>query len=272
MSSSRKNKIKPYWSMRVLLSIALIGSLHIVQSGCGESPKEEKQAGTKEPIKMGTSADQPPFEFYRTGDGETQIVGYDIDLAKKIGEELGNTVEIKDMDFSTLIPALQAGRVDFVMAGMTPTPERKQNVDFSISYLKFPVTAITQKQLTVQSAQDLKGKKIGVQLGSAHEQIAKEWAKDDPSITVVSLNKLGDLIQELIVGRIDAALMETAVAHSYVKLTPQLKVNLLPKYQLEFAVAFQKGSPLVEKFNKIIDQLEKSGQLEALKKKWITKD
>ena len=150
---------------------------------------------------------------------------------------------------------------------MTPTPARKKNIDFSKTYLSFPITAVTQQQLTIKSAEDLKGKKIGVQLGTTFEQLAQEWAKNDKTITVVSLNKLGELIQELIVGRIDAALMETATASSYVKLTPQLKVNPLPQYKVEFAIAFAKGSPLVEKFNKIIDQLKRSGQLDMLKKK-----
>lgn len=253
-------------------SMILLTLCHVTLSGCDDSQKSKHETGTEKTLKMGTSADMPPFEFYRTGDGETKIVGYDIDLAQEIGKELGHTVEVKDMDFSTLIPALQAGRVDFVMSSMTPTPERQKNIDFSKAYLSFPVTAITQQTLTVKSAEDLKGKKVGVQLGSALEQIALEWAKTDNSIKVVSLNKLGDLIQELIVGRIDAALMETAAAQSYVQLTPQLTVNPLPQYKLEFAVAFAKGSPLVEKFNRVIDQLNQSGQLEALKTKWVAKE
>jgi polar amino acid transport system substrate-binding protein len=264
--TSKSNMILRYFS------IAMLSTFLLALTGCDDAKKANKEAGVETTLKMGTSADMPPFEFYRTGDGETKIVGYDIDLAQQIGKELGHTVEVKDMDFSTLIPALQAGRVDFVMASMTPTPERQKNVTFSKVYLTFPVTAITQQTLTVKSAEDLKGKKVGVQLGSALEQIAQDWAKTDKTIQVVSLNKLGDLIQELIVGRIDAALMETVAANSYVQLTPQLKVNPLPQYQLEFAVAFAKGSPLVDQFNKIIEQLEKSGQLETLKKKWITKD
>lgn len=270
MRGSLNSKTKCYGKLRGFLSLAIIGLLQISLPGCGDSQDEKKKENADHILKMGTSADMPPFEFYRTGEGETQIAGFDIDLAKEIVKKLGSKVEIKDMDFSTLIPALQAGRVDFVMSCMTPTPERKKNIDFSRVYLAFPVAAVTQQKLTVKSAQDLSGKKIGVQLGSSPEQIAQEWSKADPSITVVSLNKLGDLIQELIVGRIDAALMETVAANSYVQLTPALKVNPLPQYELAFAVGFPKGSPLVAKFNQIIDQLEQSGQLEALKKKWIS--
>ncbi|MCJ2544230.1 transporter substrate-binding domain-containing protein [Synechococcus bigranulatus str. 'Rupite'] len=83
---------------------------------------------------MGTSPDYPPYEYYDTSSGQEQIVGFDIDIANYIAEEPGFNLRVVGMNFSGLIPALQANRVDFVMAGMTPTEERKQNVDFSEVY------------------------------------------------------------------------------------------------------------------------------------------
>ena len=95
------------WSRSSLLSIAIIGLLQLSLSGCDDSQNTTKQPSPQTSLTMGTSADMPPFEFYRTGDGGTQIVGYDIDLAQAIGKELRDNVQIKDMDFSSLIPSCE---------------------------------------------------------------------------------------------------------------------------------------------------------------------
>ncbi|NRA90313.1 MAG: transporter substrate-binding domain-containing protein, partial [Simkaniaceae bacterium] len=94
--------------------------LGLVLMGCSE----DKGATSDEKlpqIVMGTSADMPPFEFYKA----SKIVGYDIDIARAIAEELELDLQVRDMDFSALIPSLQSKRVEFAMASMTPTPERE---------------------------------------------------------------------------------------------------------------------------------------------------
>jgi len=250
----------------------ILTMLSFLLCGCDESQDTSKSHTKEASLTMGTSADNPPFESYRTGEGETQIIGFDIDVAKAIGEALGVEVKIKEMDFSTLIPALQAGRVDFVMAGMTITPERKKNVDFTHSYIAVDVVALASKDKTIQSSKDLKGMKVGVQLASSHEQLARQLGENDKTIKVVPLNKLGELVQELIAGRIDAVLMETVVGEAYAKSAPNLKVNTLPDQNVKFAIAFAKGSPWTERFNKVIDQFTSTDQFKALKKKWFSQD
>lgn len=104
------------------------------------------QAGAnREKLVMVTSADYPPYEFRDTATGKNEIIGFDVDIAKRITQELGYDLEIRDSDFNGLIPALQAGRADFVMAGMTPTPERKKNVDFSDIYYEAKIQLLPKK-------------------------------------------------------------------------------------------------------------------------------
>ncbi len=237
--------------------------------GCKQD-KNSSDKGDQASLVLGTSADMPPFEFFQTGQGQATIVGFDMDVAQALGKMIGVDIKVKDMDFSTLIPALQAGRVDLVMASMTPTPEREKSVTFTKPYLTIHVAAISLGK-TFKKAKDLEGHRIGVQLGTTHEEVLKEMVKAGKQVTPVSLNKLGELIQELIAGRIQVVLMETTSAKAFAASNPQLIVSELKDLEVTFAIAFPKQSLWVEKFNKAIDHLQKSKQIEALKETWFQK-
>lgn len=130
------------------LAVASLSTLFAVgvATGCASPGGEDAaEAEGSKVLVMATSADYPPYEFYQTADGEGEPVGFDIDIAKAITEKLGYTLEIKDMDFNGIIPALQSERADFAMAGMTPTEERKQSVDFSQIYYDAQNTIISTK-------------------------------------------------------------------------------------------------------------------------------
>lgn len=256
-------KLKAFY----LIIVAFTG-LHLL--GCQDKDSEEKGAGPNQALlTVGTSADMPPFEFYTNDVSGTIITGFDIELMKAIARDLSLEIKINDMDFSTLVPSLQAGRVDVVIASMTPSPERSKNVDFSDIYLELPLVAITKAGVKVKDSKDFKGKKIGVQLGSTHEQTVQAMAKKDPSIQVVSLNKLGELIQELNVGRIHAVLMELTSAQEFVQSNKELTMNTLPDHKVSFAIAFAKGSPWVPKVNQSLKRLKTYGEIEKLKTKWF---
>src|SRR5689334_7915697 len=117
------------WSFSALGSFILL-----TLQGCNVGPKSDQKI-----LKLGVSADYPPFEFKQNG----RIVGFDVDLAEELAKELGYTVEIQDMDFSALIPSLKTGRVDFVMSGISVNEERKKNVRFGDPYYsgKFAVVS-----------------------------------------------------------------------------------------------------------------------------------
>ncbi|HSL85528.1 MAG TPA: transporter substrate-binding domain-containing protein [Bacteroidales bacterium] len=178
-------------------------------------------------LVLGTSADYPPYEFHASINGKDEIVGFDIEIGKEIAKDLGVELVIKDMKFDGLLAALSQGNVDIVIAGMSPTPERAENVDFSDIYYQSLQTVVVRaedKDLLV-SAESLAGKKIGVQKGAIQETIAAEQFAD---ASPVALGKITDLILSLNSGRIDAAIIEEPVAKSGVKANPGLFITEIP--------------------------------------------
>ena len=226
----------------------------------------------KETLTMITSPDYPPYEFYETKGGERQIVGFDIDIANYIKKELGFKLKITQSDFNGLIPALQANRADFVMAGMTPTPQRRENVDFSIIYYEAKDTIVAAKTSNLKKPEDLSGKIVGVQLGTIQEQNAKRISQKVADIQLKRLNKVPEIVQEIKAGRIDAAIVEATVALGYVKANPDLLFNIIPSIENTSgsAIAFPKGSQLVEPFNNVLRKMKNNGELERLSKKWFS--
>lgn len=215
-----------------------------------------KKAGK---IVLGTSADYPPYEFHKSVNGKDEIIGFDIEIAKEIAKELGVKLEIKDMKFDGLLPALQAGNIDFVLSGMTPTPERAQAVDFSKVYYTAvqKVVVRAEDKDKYKTASDLKGKKIGAQKGSIQEKLVAEQLKDSEAKI---LAKIPDLFLELKNKKTDALVAEEPVAAAYIAKNQDLAFADIQLTQEDAgsAVAFQKNNPaLVEAANKVLDRLIK---------------
>ncbi|NRT72126.1 transporter substrate-binding domain-containing protein [Clostridium beijerinckii] len=245
--------------LKKLAAILAIGTLTLGLIGCGSSNaagakdagKETSSEGgiTVESIKskgklvVGTSADYPPYEFHKEIDGKDTIVGFDTDVAKEIAKDLGVELEIKDMDFDGLLVAEQAGKVDLVIAGMNPTDERKENVDFSDIYYKADNGFIVRKgeEDSIKSIGDLKGKKVGVQKGSIQEAYAQENFKDSE---LKSLAKVTDLILDLDSKKIDAILVNLPVAQINCSKNEKLGVSpfIVKDMEIGSAVAMKKGS------------------------------
>ncbi len=227
----------------------------------------------KEELVMITSPDYPPYEFYDTAGGDRKIVGFDVDIANTLARELGFKLKIQESDFNGLIPSLQAGRADFVMAGMTPTPERRKNVDFSIIYYDAKDTIVAPKGSSLKQPKDLKGKKVGVQLGTIQEKNAQTIAKKVAGMQVKQLNKVPDIIQEIRAKRIDAAIVEDTVAQGFIQSNPDLEyAAIASEEQSGSAIAFPKGSKLVEPFNKVLYKMKGDNELETLAKQWFSKN
>jgi polar amino acid transport system substrate-binding protein len=221
-------------------------------------------------LTMFTSPDYPPYGYYVTTGSERKIVGFDVDIANYIAKELKFELDLKESDFNGLIPALQSKRADFVMAGMVPTPERKQNVDFSELYYQAKNTIVAKKSANITTLEQLKGKTVGIQLGTLQEQNAKKLKEKDASITLKPLNKVPDIIQEIKVGRIDAAIVEDTVARGFASTNPDLIfTEIPPQGPSGSAIAFPKGSPLVTPFNGVISKMRTAGELDRLVNKWF---
>ncbi|MFN6469347.1 MAG: ABC transporter permease subunit [Nostoc sp. SerVER01] len=256
-----------------LLMILVVGIVVInIITGYSNSLKAASSLG-KDTLTMITSPDYPPYEFYDTKTGESQIVGFDIDIAKTLAEKLGFKLKIMESDFNGLIPALQANRADFVMAGMTPTPERQKNVDFSIIYYEAKDTIVAAKGSNLKQPQDLSGKKVGVQLGTIQEQNIKKIAQKVVGIQLKQLNKVPEVVQEIKSRRIDAAIVEDTVAKGFAQANPDLEFNIIPSEEASgSAIAFPKNSTLVEPFNKVLQQIKDDGTLNQLVNKWFSQN
>ena len=134
-------------------AITLIFALGLLMAGCGGDKKAEQKV-----LRVGTEPTFAPFEFQK--EGSKDYTGFDMDLARAIGKQLGMKVEIVSMGFDGLIPALNAGNIDAVAAGMTVTPERANNVKFSEPYYKSGLTVMVRKDDNVITGiESLKGKK-----------------------------------------------------------------------------------------------------------------
>ncbi|RUQ24813.1 transporter substrate-binding domain-containing protein [Peribacillus cavernae] len=258
--------------MGMLTSVLLVGVL----AACGTSEKEGSTGngagnGEKKVLKMGTSADYPPFEFIETAKSD-EIQGFDVDLAKAIGKKLGYEIQVQDIDFNGLVPALENGQVDLVLSGMTPTAERKKTVDFSDTYYTAKHMIVTNKDSKIETPEDLKGKTVGVQLASIQDGLATDFVKKDHiNMKIEKRNRIPELVQEMNAGRFDAAIIEDTVAKGYLDDNKELAGHVIESGAEDAgsAIAFQKGSELTEKFNAELKKMQENGELEKLVVKWF---
>ncbi|XXM73814.1 transporter substrate-binding domain-containing protein [Lysinibacillus sphaericus] len=250
----------------ILLSLALLLSAGLAACGSKESGTA---SGDSKKLIMGTSADYKPFEYVDTANSD-QFIGYDIDLANMLADELGYEVEIKDMEFSGLITALKTGQVDFVLSAMTPTPERKKNVDFSDVYYTAKNMIITKTDSGISSEKDLDGKTVGVQLGSIQQDEA-EGMQSSIDLKVETRDRIPELIQDLQNGRFDAIIIENTVAAGYLDKNNDLQGSTMDVSEEEAgsAIAFPKDSELTEEFNDALKKLQENGELDKLAEKWF---
>ncbi|WP_099187259.1 ABC transporter substrate-binding protein [Tepidibacter mesophilus] len=252
-------------SFNKMIVVVMVLCLAMVFVGCGKNEVSQYEKIKKSgKIVLGTSADYPPYEFHKEVDGKDQIVGFDIEIAKSIAEDMGVELEIKDMDFGGLLAALNTGTVDFVVAGMTPTDERKEKVDFSEIYYNATQAVVVKAENKdkVKSMDDLKGKIVGVQMGSVQEGIAKDQIKD---AQIKSLSRVPDLMLELKNDKVDALIVELPVAKAYIDKNADISLSgiTVKDETAGSAIAIKKGNQeLTDQINKTLDKLIKENKIE----------
>jgi arginine/lysine/histidine transporter system substrate-binding protein len=248
-----------------LVALLLTVVLTVGLSACGKKETTIDKIKKSGKIVLGTSPDYPPYEFINS---KKEIVGFDIEIAKQIAKDLGVKLEIKDMEFKGLLAALQAGSVDFVLAGMTPDEDRKKSVDFSQVYYTAVQTIVVRAEDKdkIKTTDDLKGKKLGVQKGTIQEDIAKEQVA---GAEAKALGKITDLVLAVKSKNLDAAIIEGPVAKAYVNANKDLVISEI-KLKVEeagSAVALKKGNEeLVKSIDKTLDKLIKDKTIEN----WVT--
>ena len=229
------------------------------EAGADEGYKLVKE-GT---LTMATNAQFPPYEYY---DGK-DIIGIDADIAKAIADKMGLELKIEDMEFDSIITAVSTGKADLGLAGMTVEPDRQKNVDFSDPYATGVQVIIVKEDSTIAKPDDLKGKKIGVQLATTGDQYATgDYGKD----SVVQYNKGSDAVMALTQGQVDAVIIDNEPAKSYVEANKGLKI-LDTKYVTEnYAACISKDNTgLTKAVNKALAELKADGTLQKIVDKYI---
>lgn len=264
--------------MKKIIATAVLGIMTMGLAGCGSSNDKNSASKTDllEKIQkngklvVGMSADYAPYEFhYIDENGKDVIGGFDVDIANEIANKIVVDLVIQEMDFDALVSALPAGKVDLVISGMNPTEERAKVVDFSEVYYnsKHGILVRDEDADKYQTFADLEGAKVGVQLGSTQEKIAKT---EIPNVNLQQLSNINNLILELKAGKVDAIVMEKPVAEMAVKSNPELAVGK-PIYEEQTggnAVGIAKNNPqLLAKVNEVITELNESGKMDEYIKK-----
>lgn len=213
-------------------------------------------------LVMATNAEFPPYEYYEDGD----IVGIDVEIAKAIAAKLGMELQIEDMAFDAIIPAVTSGKADFGAAGMTVTEERQRSVEFTDTYANSNQVAIVKEDSDITGSDALAGKIIGVQLVTTGDALATE-IKD---ATVERYNKGLEAVQSLTQGKIDAVVIDQATAEAFVKKTEGIKILEEKMSEEEYAIAIKKGNmELVEKMNEAIKELKEEGKIDEIVAKYM---
>lgn len=244
--------------MKKLLAMALTVAMAISVSACSSSSDDKV-------LVMATNAEFPPYEYH---DGDA-VVGIDADIAAAIAEELGMELKIEDMAFDSIIPAVDSGKADIGLAGITVSEDRLANVDFTDTYAHSSQVVIVKEDSAITSPSDLEGKKVGVQLGTTGDL----YAEDIKDVQLERYNKGFEAVQAVIQNKIDAVIIDREPAKVFIEENEGLKILDESFTEEDYAIAVKKGNQeLVDKINAALKKLKDSGKLDEIKGKYITSD
>ncbi len=238
--------------MKFVLAILVVALVF----GCQKNEKVSK-------VYVGTNAEFAPFE-YREG---KNIVGFDIDLIKEIARISGFEIEFVNMQFDGLLPALESGKIDLIISGMTATEDRKKFVDFSSPYYSTKQAILVyQDEQKIQSFDDLVGRKVGVVLGFTGDILVSKI----PNIQSQKFNAASEVILALKSKKIEAVVMDYETAKNYAKQNSELKLVQTDFASEEYAIAMRKGNDeLSGKINQAVKQIKELRFYDGLIVKYV---
>ena len=213
---------------------------------------------------MATNATFPPYEYYENN----QIVGIDAEIAAALADKLGMELQIEDMEFGSIITAVQSGKADIGMAGMTVDEDRLVSVNFTDSYAEGYQVIIVKEGSPIQSADDLADKTVGVQENTTGDIYISD---DYPDATVMRYSKGTEAVLALSQDKIDAVVIDREPAKAFVEANEGLTI-LPTEYVVEnYAIAVAKDNEeLLEKLNTALNELIEDGTVQSIIDKYIT--
>jgi len=216
-------------------------------------------------VRIGVLTGAPP---YGTVDERGNPAGYDVDVANLVATYLGVRAELVPLTPPARIPALQAGRVDFLVSTLAPTPTRAQTVMFTMPYNAFQMVILSNRRATYARIGDLAGKRVGVNRGSSQETALQR--ENIPGLTIVRYEDDSTVMQALIAGQIDAAAIPDVIARDLIRQRPNL--DLAIKF-----VFFQQPNSMAVRLddfnlhqwlNNAIYSMKVSGDLNRIAERW----
>lgn len=263
--------------MKKNLLFILAALLLLTACGKNETEAQTKDAQTQtsenrlsqiknsKELVIGTNANYPPFEYHIKKDGNDEISGFDIMIAKEIAKDLGVELVIEDMDFSAVLAGIETGVIDLGIAGINNTPDREKVMDFSDVYYESNYTVIVKKgdtdKFNTKEKLEKEQATVGVQTATVQEGIAKEI----DGIKITSLPKTPDLILQLKSGMLDCIITENTVADLYAAQNDDLESDKNGNFSGESGacIAAQKGQDeLLKEVNKTIERLKDEEKIE----------
>lgn len=251
----------------VFLLMSVLMLLALAVAGCGGTKEESKEAEPVKLLRVGTEPAFAPFEFQK--EGLAEFTGFDMDLIRAIGKKLGYKVEISSMGFDALIPALNSGNIDVAIAGMSITDERKKVIVFSDPYYTSGLIVMVKKDdAAIKSFNDLKGKRIAVQIGTTGANKAAEI----PNAQVTAFNDNTAAAMELKNGGADAVINDSPVLKYYLQQGGSADAKIVGEVMNseDYGIAVKKGNEkLAAEINKALAEMKQNGEYAQLYKTWF---
>lgn len=269
--------------MAVMLAAAMTVSLAACGSGSSTtttSSSDETGSGTTASstasfttvedgkLHMATNAAFPPYEM-TTDDGS--YTGIDVEIATKIADDLGLELVVDDMEFNSVVTSVQQGKEDIGMAGMSVTPEREQNVDFTDSYATAVQSIIVKEDSDIKSSDDLaNATKIGVQTGTTGDLDCQDQYGTDH---VAGYSNGALAVQALLADKVDAVVIDNNPAKEFVAQNAGLKILDTPYEQEEYAIAVSKdNTALRDAINTELKKLIDDGTVQEIVARYMNEE
>ncbi len=249
--------------MKKFLTLMLAALMVFAFAACGEQTEDNT-------ITMATNAEFPPYEYMADG----KVVGIDAEIAQAIAEKLGKELVIENVDFDSLIPGVQTGKYDFVMAGMTVTDDRKEQVNFTQTYATGVQVIIVKEDSSIKSVDDLFAEganhKIGVQLATTGDLYCTWDIEDEGLGTVERFNKGADAVMALNSGKVDCVVIDNEPAKVFVEQNEGLKILETEYITEDYAAAISKeNEELLADIDKALGELIEDGTVAGIIEKYI---
>lgn len=268
--------------LSIVLALTMVFSLALVFTACTENKTTNEETSTdvesagsmtatEGVLVMATNAAFPPYEYVEGG----EYAGIDVEIAGKIAEKLGMTLEIKDVEFGSIIGGVQTGKFDMGMAGMTVTEKRLKSVNFSTTYATGIQVVIVAEGSAITSLDDLKGDgsmKFGVQQDTTGDIYASSSVEEGGygEDNVVRYKTGADAVQALKTGKVDAVIIDNEPAKSFVAANEGLKILDAEWTVEDYAIAIAKeNTALLTAVNNALAELDADGTLDAIIAKYI---